>query len=97
MRIEMSLLEVLALQLGCGYLSDLRFLRGWERMRLARRLETIPAKDADLSDWNDALEYLAGDKHPRPDAAQAKAALMEALTAPRASGERDDGSAPNAL
>lgn len=97
MRVEMSLLENLALQLGCTYLSDLRFLQSWERMRLVQRLENIPAEAAGLSDWNDALEYLTGDKHPRSDAAQAKTALVEALSAPRANVKRGGGLASNAL
>jgi len=56
---EMSLLEVMQAQMGCAYLSSLRFLNDWERAQLARNLEKIQPDMAGLRDWNDALAYLA--------------------------------------
>ena len=56
-----SLLDTLSGRMGCAYLSDLRFLAEWERVLLGRRiLWGIPPEEADLAEWNDALEYLAG-------------------------------------
>ena len=65
--------------LGCAYLSDLRFLNRDQRRFLAQRLALIPADDADLPEWNDALEYLTGAGRS-PSAEQARAALIAALS-----------------
>ena len=45
---------------GCAYLSDLHWLSGGQKMRLAREIERIEAPEASLHEWNDALEYLLG-------------------------------------
>lgn len=79
-QIRMSLLEAMSIQMGCAYLSDLRFLDGVQRGILAEKLESIPARAADLRDWNDALEYLTRNSRPMADAEQARAALIAALT-----------------
>ena len=55
-----SLLDTLAGRMGCTYLSDLCFLAEWEQVRLGSILRGIPPEEADLAEWNDALEYLAG-------------------------------------
>ncbi len=60
MAIELPLLETLSNRMNCEYLSDLRFLSGWQRLRLAREIEKIPCGAATLREWNDALEYLTG-------------------------------------
>ena len=80
-QIRMSLLDAMSIQMGCAYLSDLRFLNSEQQRRLAQALEKIPADSATLFEWNDALEYLTGGKAALPDAAQARTALMEALAA----------------
>lgn len=82
-RIHISLLDVLSIRMGCTYLSDLRFLDGAQRAMLAGKLERIPARAADLRDWNDALEYLTGDSRPMADPEQARAALIAALAGGR--------------
>ena len=55
----LPLLEFLAYKAGCAYLSDLPLAGGWQRARLARELEWVPAEAAPLREWNDALRYLA--------------------------------------
>lgn len=77
--LTLPLLDYLAYQAGCVYLSDLRYLGGWQRARLARALAEIPAEAADLRAWNDALEYLAG-AQPEPTAETARMRLITALT-----------------
>ena len=67
--LTLPLLDFLQHKAGCAYLSDLRDLNGWQRMRLARVLEKIPAEAADLRTWNDALDYLA--QAPPEETAQA--------------------------
>ena len=81
MRIQVSLLDVMSMEMRCAYLSDLRFLNGGQRALLAQKLERLTAEDEDLCDWNDALQYLTGDSQPRATAAQAKAALIAGLSA----------------
>ena len=73
------LLEYLAYQAGCAYLSDLHSLNGSQRVRLARLLEQIPADAADLHTWNDALDYLA-QAPPANTAEAARERLSAALT-----------------
>ncbi|CUP98240.1 Uncharacterised protein [uncultured Flavonifractor sp.] len=78
MKTELSLLDLLTLQMNCTYLSDLRFLDGGQRAMLAHRLERLPAKAEDLRDWNDALEYLTGSP-PEETAQAAKERLIVLL------------------
>ena len=77
--LTLPLLEFLQYQAGCAYLSDLRYLGGWQRARLVRVLDEIPAEAADLRTWNDALEYLAG-AQPEPTAEDARARLIAAMS-----------------
>ena len=42
--LALSLLEFLAYKAGCPYLSDLQDIADWQRSRLARELEQIPAE-----------------------------------------------------
>ena len=65
-----SLLDYLHMRMNCVYLSDLRFLDAYGCWRLAWELRQISPDAASLSDWNDALEYLAG----KENAASAEAA-----------------------
>lgn len=57
---DKPLLDVIAKELRCEYLSDLRYMKSFSRIRAARFIEEmIPATDASLNEWNDALSYLA--------------------------------------
>ena len=76
--LTLPLLEYLSHQAGCVYLSDLRYISGWQRARLARVLEEIPAKAADLRTWNDALDYLA-QTEPKRTTEHARARLIATL------------------
>lgn len=77
---KMSLLDMMAAQMGCEYLSDLRYLDSGQRAQLARKLKKLPTQIAGLRDWNDALEYLTGDAHSKAEARQARDALIAGLT-----------------
>lgn len=84
--LALSLLEFLAYKAGCPYLSDLQDIADWQRSRLARELEQIPAEDAGLREWNDALDYLTG--APPEDTAQAaKERLVHLLSQPCGAGK----------
>ncbi len=76
--LALSLLEFLAYKAGCPYLSDLPRVSGWQRVRMARELEHIPAESASLHDWNDALEYLA-QAPPEATPQAARRRLLERL------------------
>lgn len=52
------LLDVLAENLGCGYLSDLRM--GQRQAALWEAVACLRAEDFPAEEWWDALEYLAG-------------------------------------
>ena len=77
--LTLPLLEFLQYRAGCAYLSDLKYIDSWQKARLARVLEEIPAEAADLRTWNDALDYLA-QAGPEQIAADARARLIAALT-----------------
>ena len=77
--LTLPLLEYLSYQAGCAYLSDLRYISGWQKARLVRVLDEIPAEAADLRTWNDALDYLA-QAGPEQTAETARARLIAALT-----------------
>lgn len=72
----LSLLDTLSAQIGCTYLSDLRFMDTLQHRRLAEILKYISAKAFELREWNDALCYLTGDSRSKTDAEHAKAALI---------------------
>ena len=78
MTTEQSLLDLLAIQMRCEYLSDLHYLTGEQRRYLAAKLERLTPREGDLRDWNDALEYLTG-APPEPTARRAKARLVALL------------------
>lgn len=77
--LTLPLLEFLQYKAGCTYLSDLRRLDGWQRARLTRILEQIPAGAASIHDWNDALDYLA-EAPPELTVEDARARLIAALS-----------------
>lgn len=80
--LALSLLEFLAYKAGCPYLSDLQDIADWQRSRLARELEQIPAEDAGLREWNDALAYLTG-APPEGTAQAARERLIQSLSRPQ--------------
>lgn len=85
MTAERSLLDLLSIQMGCMYLSDLRFLSLEQRRHLAGRLELLTLLEKDIREWNDALDYLTG--APPEDTAQAaKERLVHLLSQPCGAG-----------
>lgn len=81
MTVDQSLLELLSIQMGCMYLSDLRFLSPEQRRYLAQRLDRLIPRQEDIREWNDALEYLTG--APPEDSPQAaKQRLIHLLSQP---------------
>ena len=70
MKRKQSLLDMLAENAGCPFISDLRHITGKERLRLADKPEEISPGDYPLPVWKDALNYLvsAPPKHT-PEAA----------------------------
>ena len=78
--IKVSLVDLMAMYVGCEYVSDLHQINDIQRMKLAEILKKIAANDEDLFDWNDALEYISGKSKPHTCAEEAKAALIAALT-----------------
>lgn len=81
MTAEQSLLDLLSIQMGCMYLSDLRFLSSEQRRYLARRLELLTPREEDVREWNDALDYLA-EAPPEDTARAAKERLVHLLSQP---------------
>lgn len=76
---RMGLLERCTEEVGCTYLSDLRYLDTKARFRLAGAVEQIPPGEYSLAEWNDALDYLAGGA-PAPSTGEAKQRLLLGLT-----------------
>lgn len=72
------LLEKLARRMDCEYLSDLKYLQGAGRELLADTVRRLPAQEASVEEWNDALTYLTG-QDPQSTAEQARRALLKAL------------------
>lgn len=78
MVVEQSLLDLLAIQMKCDYLSDLRFLSISQRRHLAHRLNRLTPREEDIRDWNDALVYLTN-AAPEKTAQKAKERLVKLL------------------
>lgn len=78
MMVEQSLLDLMAIQMKCEYLSDLRFLTQEQRQYLAQKLDRLTPREEDIRDWNDALDYLTG-APPESTAQAAKAKLVQEL------------------
>lgn len=66
------------MRLRCDSLSDLRFLRPWQQVRLGRLITELPLQAASSAEWNDALTYLTG-LPPMPDGEQARHRLLATL------------------
>ena len=76
---DRPLLDVIAKELCCEYLSDLRFMRSFSRIRVARFIEeTVSAADASLNEWNDALSYLVNAPAEKTQA-EARQRLLDCL------------------
>lgn len=73
-----SLLDWMARQAGCEYLSDLRKLTGRQRLSLATALEPMAAKENEMRQWNDALDYLFHG-NAQSSAAAARDAILRKL------------------
>lgn len=85
MTAEQSLLDLLSIQMGCMYLSDLRFLSPEQRRYLAHKLERMTPREEDVWEWNDALDYLTG-APPEDTAQDAKERLVHLLSQPCGAG-----------
>lgn len=85
MMVEQSLLDLLAIQMKCEYLSDLRFLTQEQRQYLAHKLECLTPREENIRDWNDALVYLTG-APPENTAQTAKERLVSLLSQPCGAG-----------
>lgn len=70
---DKPLLEVMWIESGCTYLSDLKYLSEACRASLLKALEDIPPDATPLFEWNDALQYLAQEpSQPTPEAARGR-------------------------
>ena len=78
MTAEQSLLDLLSIQMGCMYLSDLRFLSPEQRRYLAQKLDQLTPREEDVREWNDALDYLTG-APPEETTQAAKEQLVKLL------------------
>lgn len=81
MIVEQSLLDLLSIQMGCMYQSDLRSLPPEQRRYLAQKLDRLTPREEDVREWNDALIYLTG-ASPEDTAQAAKARLLYLLSQP---------------
>lgn len=70
----MDLLERLAQDTGCVYLSDLH--KQDIQVKLLTALITVVADEYPLKEWNDALVYVAGLREPCSGCEQAYQALV---------------------
>ena len=85
MTAEQSLLDLLSIQMGCMYLSDLRFLSPEQRRYLVQKLDRLTPRQEDIREWNDALDYLTG-APPEHTARAAKDRLVHLLSQPCGAG-----------
>lgn len=79
MMVRQSLLDLMSIQMGCMYLSDLRFLSPKQRRYLAQKLERLTPREEDVHEWNDALTYLT-DSPPATTAIAAREQLIKILS-----------------
>ena len=81
MMVEQSLLDLMSIQMGCMYLSDLRFLSQEQRRYLAQKLDRLTPREEDVREWNDALSYLTN-APPETTAQATKERLIHLLSQP---------------
>ena len=74
-----SLLDWMARQVSCEYLSDLRQLTEQQRKSLSAALKPLKAEESELRQWNDALTYLFHDSAAQKTAAAAREMLLRQL------------------
>lgn len=72
-----GLLERIAAESGCMYLSDLRGFIYRERFRIA--VSHIPASDYSIEEWQDAACYMVGSKEEFKTAEEAKQRILASL------------------
>ena len=65
---EVSLVDFLAKEMGCTYVSDLTHLTVSQQRRLAAVLEKLPPDAAGEAEWADALAYM--EKLPAQESAE---------------------------
>lgn len=75
---DAPLLETLARQMDCAYLSDLKYLDPRRRKKLAGLVGSLEACAVPCAEWNDALTYLGGGESCST-AEKARTALLELL------------------
>ena len=80
--LTLPLLDYLAREAGCMYLSDLPHAGRVECGRAFHALERVAPEAVSLHDWNDALNYLA-QAPPEETAQAAREHLLSALDADR--------------
>ena len=72
-----GLLEGIAAESGCMYLSDLRGFIYRERFRIA--VTQIPASDYPVEEWQDAAYYMVGSEEKFKTAEEAKQRILGSL------------------
>lgn len=75
-----SLLDWMARQISCEYLSDLRQLTEQQRKSLSAALKPLKAEESELRQWNDALTYLFHGSAAQKTAAAAREMLLRQLS-----------------
>lgn len=75
---DVSLIDFLAKEMGCVYVSDLTHLNAWQQKHLAAVLEELPAEAASQREWDDALCYIEM-LPPQSDAEKDRKCLLAAL------------------
>ena len=75
---NISLLDYLAVKLQVIYVSDLKRMNEKQCLQMWREVEDIPAGEATLFEWNDALAYLT-EMLPAETVDEARATLLRAL------------------
>lgn len=73
-----SLVDFLAEEMGCVYVSDLTHLDARQQQRLAAVLEKLPSEAASQREWEDALCYIEM-LPPQNDAERDRKCLISAL------------------
>lgn len=79
---DVHLLDFLARNLHCDYLSDLKFLSRNQRQILAETVSGIQPDSIPLREWNDALQYLT-DSESMATQEDAKQSLIRNLVKDR--------------
>ena len=74
----LGLLDYLAYEAGCLYLSDLLNPYYWPSVRQA--LQRLDSRMYSLWEWNDAAEYLTGGTHMYTQSVQARQDLLSFLS-----------------